>query len=269
MLRDVVVAGHYCHDVLVTTGGERHELGGSAAYASALLRTAGVDFKVVAKVGEDFRYAARVPPARVVAGARTTSFIDDYRGGERVQTLQAVAPPIAPEDLRDSCAVALAIPVAAEIPPPTLLCLRALSRLLIADAQGFVRTWDAAGTVLHSPPAPDLLAALTRVDYLKVGRDESAVLDLSQLRRSCTILLTDGSRGCTILTATSERHVPAFPAREVDPTGAGDCFLAGFAVGLLRGWLAERAARLANWCGARAVEAVGIPAFEQLPDVPG
>lgn len=265
MQRDVVVAGHYCHDLLVTKAGERHELGGSAAYASAILRAAAADFVVVANVGEDFRYAARVPPARIVAGAMTTSFVDDYRARERVQTLQAAAPPIAPADLREPSNVALAVPIAGEIPASTLLRLRELSRVLIADAQGFVRAWDAAGNVRHSPPAPDVLAALQRVDYLKVGRDEASILDLPRLRRSCTILLTDGARGCTIFSANAEQHVPAFPAREVDPTGAGDCFVAGFAVGLLRGWLAERAARLGNWCGARAVEATGIPMLEQLP----
>src|SRR5260221_730954 len=109
------------------------------------------------------------------------------------------------------------------------------------------------------------VSAVLRADYRKVGRAEAEALDLSQLRRSCTILLTDGPRGCTILSPTGERHVPAFPAREVDPTGAGDCFLAGFAIGLLRGWPASRAALLGNWCGARATESPGIPAFSELP----
>ena len=91
------------------------------------------------------------------------------------------------------------------------------------------------------------------------------MLDVSRLRRSCTVLLTDGARRCTVLSATLEQCVAAFPAHEIDPTSAGDCFLAGFAVGLLRGWPASRAARLGNWCGARAVEVAGIPVVEHLP----
>jgi 1D-myo-inositol 3-kinase len=267
MHRDAVVAGHYCHDLLLTSAGERRELGGSAAYASAVLRAAGIQFSVVAKVGEDFLYPQRVPPALVVPGGATTCFVDDYRGTVRLQTLRAAAPSIAPEDLRDACTVGLAVPVASEIPAATLSRMRELSRVLIADAQGFVRTWNAAGKVAHSPPPPELLAAMAQVDYLKVGGDEACVLDLTQLRRSSTILLTDGARGCTILSATAEQHVPAFPAREVDPTGAGDCFLAGFAVGLLRGWPRDRAARLGSWCGARGVESVGIPVLDRLPAV--
>jgi 1D-myo-inositol 3-kinase len=264
MHREVVVAGNYSHDTLLGEE-ERSELGGSSAYVSAVLRAGKVDFAVVANVGDDFRYPDRVPPARLVPGARTTSFVDDYRTGERIATLRVAAPPLQPDDLRDTCEVGMAVAVAAEIPFATLLRLRALSRVLLADAQGFVRAFDPAGRVLHRPPAPDLLAALLRADYLKVGRAEAEALDLSQLRRSCTILLTDGPRGCTILSPTGERHVPAFPAREVDPTGAGDCFLAGFAIGLLRGWPASRAALLGNWCGARAVESPGIPLLDALP----
>ncbi|MFL5309880.1 MAG: PfkB family carbohydrate kinase [Myxococcales bacterium] len=282
MHRQVVVAGNYSHDTLIggdamqrcppiavplTVFEERSELGGSAAYVCAVLRPAKIDFAVVANVGDDFRYADRVPPARRVPGARTTSFLDDYRTGERIATLRAAAPPLSPEDLCETCTVGLAVAVAGEIPAATLLRLRELSAVLLADAQGFVRAFDPVGRVLHRAPTPDVLAALERVDYLKAGRAEAEALDLSQLRRSCTILLTDGPRGCTILTATGEQHISAFPAREVDPTGAGDCFLAGFAVGLLRGWPPSRSALLGNWCGARAVESPGLPTLDGVPDL--
>ena len=220
---------------------------------------------MVATVGDDFRYADRVPAARVVPGARTTSFVDDYRTGERIATLRAAGPPIAPDDLREPCAIGIAAAVAAEIAAPALLRLRDLSGILLADAQGFVRGFDASGRVRHRPPPADLLAALARADYLKVGRAEADALDLASLRRSCTILLTEGDQGCRILSRTGDLHVPAFPAREVDPTGAGDCFLGGFSIGLLRGWPVPRAARLGNWCGARAVESPGLPTFASVP----
>jgi 1D-myo-inositol 3-kinase len=260
--RQIVVAGNYCHDILLGAE-ERGELGGSAAYASAVLRAAGVDFAVVAKVGEDFLYADRVPPALVVPGARTTSFV--YRTEERRAELQAAGPALSPEDLRDPCVVGMAVAVAGEIPVPTLLRLRELSRVLVADAQGFVRAFDPSGRVLLRPPPPDVLAALERVDYLKVGRAEADSLDLPRLRRSCTILLTDGPRGSTILSSSGEIHVPGFPAHEVDPTGAGDCFLAGFSIGLLRNWPIPRSALLGNWCGARSTESPGIPCLDSLP----
>jgi len=92
---------------------------------------------------------------------------------------------------------------------------------------------------------------------LKASRRSGGV-DLAALRRKLILLVTDGPRGSTILRGTSEVHVAAYPARERDPTGAGDCFLAGLAVGLSRGFRWS-AARIGAWCGARAVEHVGVP----------
>ena len=48
-------------------------------------------------------------------------------------------------------------------------------------------------------------------------------------------------------------HLAAFPAAEVDPTGAGDCFGATFVTCRLRGRGVEDSLRYANASGARAV----------------
>jgi 1D-myo-inositol 3-kinase len=97
---------------------------------------------------------------------------------------------------------------------------------------------------------------------LKASKREAALLDLPWLLRSdTTLLITDGPRGCRILRNEEEERVPAFPAVERDPTGAGDCFLAGVAVGLSRGLELRRAVRVGAYCGARAVEHIGVPRF--------
>jgi sugar/nucleoside kinase (ribokinase family) len=51
--------------------------------------------------------------------------------------------------------------------------------------------------------------------------------------------------------------VPGFDVEEIDPTGAGDCFDAGFLVSWLEGAGPLSAARFANACGALAVTARG------------
>ena len=43
----------------------------------------------------------------------------------------------------------------------------------------------------------------------------------------------------------------------MDPTGAGDCFDAGFVVGLLEGLPLESGGKLANACGALGATAKG------------
>ncbi len=51
--------------------------------------------------------------------------------------------------------------------------------------------------------------------------------------------------------------VPAYRVESVDATGAGDCFVAGFLTGLVKGWDLERTARFACATGAHCVMALG------------
>ncbi len=72
------------------------------------------------------------------------------------------------------------------------------------------------------------------------------------------IILTEGADGCTVYrNGTTPFKVPGFPVKEIDPTGAGDCFDAGFLTRWLAGDSPETAARFANACGALAVTAMG------------
>ncbi len=71
------------------------------------------------------------------------------------------------------------------------------------------------------------------------------------------IAVKQGSRGCTIFTRTSKIEIPGFPIEEVDPTGAGDCFDAGFLCGLLQGKPIEECGRLAAAVGALNAQAFG------------
>lgn len=71
------------------------------------------------------------------------------------------------------------------------------------------------------------------------------------------VVLKLGERGCRIFHGTEEFGVPSFPMREVDPTGAGDSFCAGFTVALLEGMDLWDAARFANAAGALAITKKG------------
>jgi sugar/nucleoside kinase (ribokinase family) len=67
------------------------------------------------------------------------------------------------------------------------------------------------------------------------------------------VVITHGAAGCTVYAEGSAVQVPGFIVDEIDPTGAGDCFDAGFLVHWLAGAPPAQAARLANACGALAV----------------
>ncbi|MFQ5835524.1 MAG: sugar kinase [bacterium] len=82
------------------------------------------------------------------------------------------------------------------------------------------------------------------------------------------VALKRGEKGSWIFTAKDKIEAASFPVKEIDPTGAGDCFDAGFVVGLLKGWPLEKAARFANAVGALAVTKKGpmegAPTLEEV-----
>jgi adenosine kinase len=92
----------------------------------------------------------------------------------------------------------------------------------------------------------------------KTGLSPEAMLDLCE-----TVIITMGEAGSIIRTRDDEVRVPVAPAREVvDPTGAGDAYTAGVAVGLLRGYPPPLLGRLAALAAVYAVESYGTQNHE-------
>lgn len=115
-------------------------------------------------------------------------------------------------------------------------------------------------------PTTDELSILTEHD-----RIEDAARALFAGGSTQIIIVTHGAGGCTVITRDDGnkpvlQDVAGFPAKEIDPTGAGDCFDAGFLVRWLAGDSPLEAARFANACGALAVMARGPAAGARLLD---
>ena len=71
------------------------------------------------------------------------------------------------------------------------------------------------------------------------------------------IVLKDGGRGCTVYTREERFTLSSFSVKEVDPTGAGDCFDAAFLCGLLEGKDLVDVATFASATAALNVEVLG------------
>jgi ribokinase len=69
-----------------------------------------------------------------------------------------------------------------------------------------------------------------------------------------TLVLTLGEQGAQV----GEQRVPAFPAKAIDTTGAGDAFTAAFAVALAEGLSDLEAVRWGCAAGAHMVEHPGV-----------
>jgi 2-dehydro-3-deoxygluconokinase len=127
---------------------------------------------------------------------------------------------------------------------------------------------------LWAPPAArsatELLLPL--VDVLFVGDEESTALwgwetdaALTQLSEAgpSEVVLKLGARGCAAVINGERLTSPGFPARQLDPIGAGDAFAAGYLAATLWGWAAEKRLRTANAMGAFCVQNLGD--YEGLP----
>jgi len=71
------------------------------------------------------------------------------------------------------------------------------------------------------------------------------------------VVLKKGAEGAVHYDRDGRTVRPAFAADEIDPTGAGDCFGAGFVCAWLRDAAPAEALDIANACGALAVGAKG------------
>lgn len=96
------------------------------------------------------------------------------------------------------------------------------------------------------------------------GLEDQALACRALVERGIGVVaLKLGERGSTVFTTEGSVDVPSIEVAEVDPTGAGDCYDAGFIAGLLEGWDLVTAARFANVAGALSVTRMGP--MEGLP----
>jgi len=86
---------------------------------------------------------------------------------------------------------------------------------------------------------------------------DAAAASMMRRYRPELVVVKLGRRGCAVYTDERRIDVPAFDVVEVDPTGAGDCFDAGFICALLEGQAPEDAARMAAAAGALNTTAFG------------
>ncbi len=127
---------------------------------------------------------------------------------------------------------------------------------------------------LWEPPAARAAseAVLPYVDVLLVGDEEARALwgwdDDTCLDRLADagpgeVVLKLGARGCAAVVDGERLTSPGFPARQVDPIGAGDAFAAGYLAATLQGLGPADRLRTANAMGAFCVQNLGD--YEGLP----
>jgi 1D-myo-inositol 3-kinase len=266
---DLLVVGHVTRDEV--DGGVR--LGGAASYAALAAARLGCETALVTMAPPDdpllepLRRAPRLALHCVPSDVMTT-FALDYAGGQRRLWLRRRAPAIViddvPADWR-SPPVAYVGPVAGECDRKFVGTLGA--RFVGAGLQGWLRRTRDDGLVeparlaqtpeVRDPPRLDV-AVVSEEDHPYAGD-----FARSLVAPGATVAITRGARGATLMMGTESIDVAAAPAREVDPTGAGDVFGVVLTLELARGKPLAAAGRAAAWAAARVVEGPGLGT---LPD---
>jgi sugar/nucleoside kinase (ribokinase family) len=194
-----------------------------------------------------------------IPSSLSTTFENRYQEGRRVQRLLAVAPPLSPAHLPEGwsrCTIALLGPVAQEVDPAFA---RAFPEALLAiSPQGWMRNWDGTGLVTQVPWEGEGVIEGVKALFLSEEDLPQGEIPRGWLRRIPIIFITQGERGALLRWEGRWFHIPPYPAREVDPTGAGDVFAAAFLVRYRETGDPFASALFASCAASLSVEAPGL-----------
>ena len=255
---DFVVIGHVVQDLI--PGGWRW--GGTAIFAACQAQRLGLRTAIVTRAQPNV--LQELPLSGVTVAGRpseaTTSFENVYEQNHRRQHVPSQAEPLSADDLPEAwlgAPIVLLGPVCGEVPPGLG---QAFSGSLVAvAAQGWLRRIDRRRRVYRrawsGPPFWSGCRALF-ISQEDLGRRRD---QLSRWTAEVPIVaMTRGKRGATLHYDERWRQIDAFPARELDPTGAGDIFATAFLVRYHETGDATEAARFGSAAASFSVEALGL-----------
>ena len=268
---DFLAVGHVTKDLLPNG---RFTLGGTAAYATLTARSLGVSAAAMTSAPDDLDLSRTLAGIQlhVVPSSTATIFENIYRDQQRLQHVRGVASRLKASDLPAAwkqASIVLLGPLVGEL---GLDWLGAWTQSSVGVVpQGWMRQWNENGLVIHRDweEAPQILPKVDAVIFSEhdVRQDESTIHYYASLTRIAVV--TRGRKGATVFYRGMERQFPAFRAREIDPTGAGDVFAAAFLVRLRETGDPFEAAPFANCTASFAIEGTGtssIPTRQQVEE---
>jgi len=258
-------------------------LGGGVTYAA--LTTARLGLRTAAVVGVD-REASTALELDAMRDAGVDVMTVDLPEGPifhnietpqgRRQVSMAAGVPVKPVALPSSWRASRSwslVPVADEVPDDWVDVIPADAIVGVAW-QGMLRRMVPGGDVQRVPPSDRGIlrrADLVGLSHLDVAKDTSLGELARFLHPGARLLVTQGGHGGLLVTTGDGgpievlRYLPTPTEREVDPTGAGDTFLAALLAVLVRPSVAgspgrspARALRFAAAAGSLAVEDIGL-----------
>lgn len=269
MTPEYLLLGHLTRDVLPDGS---YIPGGTSLYAARTVHRLG---KRVALVSARADLPHDWPDAIAMVFQDTPTppvFENRYTPQGRQQILHAVSQPInidaVPQEWRDTPIVHLG-PVTNETP---VELVHAFPNALIGvTPQGWMRAWEPSlPSIIRYQPWRPTATLLARINALvlsieDVCGDERLVASYATHCR--LVALTRGAQGATLFVEGWPHAIPAFPAEEHDPTGAGDVFAAALLVRLRETNDPFAAAHFAACVAAASVEGHGTSSIPRRADI--
>lgn len=259
---ELVVVGHVTRDLI----NHEERLGGPASFASlaaaALNIRTGVltacpsDFSLLAPMlASPFIHLCQVPSPGV------TTFELDYSGPTRQLFLRDRAIDITAAHIPAAwcgAPVAYVAPVMGELDNGVIERLAA--KRTVVGLQGWLRAVNESERIVPALREEVLhpSSAIHGVVFSELDHPDAENIAQALAQQLPAVALTRGARGVTLFHDGRTTHVDAYPANEVDPTGAGDVFGIVFALTWQRGADLVEAARSAAYMAARVVEGPGL-----------
>ena len=266
MAPEIILVGHVVKDLV----GDGWRPGGGVTYGAAQARKLGFDVAVVTSCAGDIDPDAIVPGVewRIVPSEQTTTFENRYEGSLRRQRVLAQATPL---DLTSvpvawrSAPIVLIAPVLDEVSELLPRELHTAQTFLGIGAQGWLRRVE-DGIVRLNWAAPT--AMWLKGDAVFLSDEDVAGADIESWRPRVPLLVqTRGRYGATVWHEYGWHDIPAFEVDEVDPTGAGDVFMAAFAVRYRETGMSLEAGRFAAAAAALSVTKPGIEGIGGRDDI--
>ena len=255
---EFVVVGHVVRDLM--PAGSR--LGGTATFAAAQAHRLGLDCGIVTRIGPDTSIADALPGVAMAGRPAdvTTSFENSYEGPHRRQRVPVQAPVIEAEDVPPDwreASIALIRPVCGEVQDVSAGLFP--NALTAVAAQGWLRRLDSDGIVQKQSWTGTPFWTGCRMLFVSDEDMENAEDQLAGWKDDVPIVVvTKERRGARVHEDGRWREIEGFPAREVEPTGAGDVFAAAFLVRYRETNDTAESARFASAAAACSVEGRGI-----------
>jgi ribokinase len=261
-----------------TIFGQRFDLGfgGKGANQAVAARLCGADVFMVARVGSDLFGPATIENFRKMGidtshvkqvdglSSGVAPIFVEPDGQNRILVVKGANDAMGPADVdaaADMLESADCIVLQFEIPLATVYYTIAFAR------QHGIRC------ILNPAPGqPVDIRQLAGLDYFIPNESEAetitgmAVKNVADAKKCAEKLLKDGirrviitlgSKGSLLAGSDLNEHLPAFPVKSIDSTGAGDAFIGSFAVFLAEGVPELEAVRRANLYAGLSTAAVG------------